>query len=34
MSLCAAAREVGMSRRALDEYFCLIRMGELYRFDF
>lgn len=34
MSLTAAAREVGVNRKTLEDYYCLLRLAELYHFDF
>lgn len=34
MTLVDAARNMGISKKSLDDYFCQLRLGELYDFDF
>ena len=29
-----AAKLVGVSKKSLDDYYCQLRLGELYHFDF
>ncbi len=34
MNLLDAAKMVGVSKKSLDDYYCQLRLGELYGFDF
>lgn len=34
LNLQDAARIVGISKKSLDDYYCQLRLGELYNFDF
>lgn len=34
LNLQDAAKIVGISKKSLDDYYCQLRLGELYNFDF
>lgn len=34
MNLQQAAREVGISKKSLDDYYCQLRLAELHNFNF
>lgn len=34
LNLQDAAREIGISKKSLDDYYCQLRLGELYNFDY
>jgi hypothetical protein len=34
MNLQEAAKIVGVSKKSLDDYYCQLRLGEFYGFDF
>lgn len=34
MNLQEAAKMVGVSKKSLDDYYCQLRLGEFYGFDF
>ena len=34
MTLQEAAQMVGVSKKSLDDYYCQLRQGELYDFDY
>jgi len=34
LSLQEAAKMVGISKKSLDDYYCQLRLGEFYDFDF
>ncbi len=34
MNLQEAAREVGVSKKSLDDYYCQLRLAELHNFNF
>ena len=34
MTLLEAAKLVGISKKSLDDYYCQLRLGELYHFDY